>query len=246
MDVAPIEVETTVAAAGCGPAGAAAAGRSTASLPRRLCAVLGHELRNPLASAVTSVAVVAEMTDRDDPRARFLARATADLERLGGLLAACLEFGRGCRPARRATTAAAVCDTLAGRLVDPRVEVRPTAVAAGLDVDPALLGRAVDNLVENALAVGAGRVVVTVVPRGAALCIEVDDDGPGVPPPLDDSLFEPFVSGRGSSGLGLAIVRDILTAHGGIATFAGSSPLGGARFRLELPLRTAAAGGLGA
>ena len=60
---------------------------------RELCAVLGHELRNPLASAITSLMVATELTDENDPRDEFLTRARHDLERLSGLLASYLDFG---------------------------------------------------------------------------------------------------------------------------------------------------------
>ena len=74
--------------------------------------------------------------------------------------------------------------------------------------------------------------------------VEVADDGPGVPPELREQIFERFVRGEGpadtavggGSGLGLAIVSAVATSHGGSAEV-GESDLGGALFRVRLPLR---------
>ena len=62
----------------------------------------------------------------------------------------------------------------------------------------------------------------------------VSDSGPGLPPDLGERIFEPFVSGAGSSGLGLSVSRQIAVMHGG--TLSGSNPPGGgAQFVLCLP-----------
>ena len=63
----------------------------------------------------------------------------------------------------------------------------------------------------------------------------VDDNGPGVPETQRQHIFDPYVTHReGGTGLGLAIVRKIVIDHGGDVTVA-KSPLGGARFTVELP-----------
>jgi two-component system OmpR family sensor kinase len=75
--------------------------------------------------------------------------------------------------------------------------------------------------------------------------VEVDDAGPGVPEELEDQIFARFVRGSGpadlatgsGTGLGLAIVKAVATAHGGTVDV-GSSPDGGARFTVRMPLAT--------
>jgi len=71
--------------------------------------------------------------------------------------------------------------------------------------------------------------------------IAIDDEGPGIDAALREQIFDPFLRGdgsrsrqRGGSGLGLAVVKAIADAHGGHVA-CGASPLGGARFVIELP-----------
>ena len=72
----------------------------------------------------------------------------------------------------------------------------------------------------------------------ASLRFEVEDNGPGVPEALRETLFEPFVTGRADgTGLGLAIAREMAQAHGGTLELLRASP--GALFALELPQETA-------
>ncbi|SEL87434.1 sensor histidine kinase [Streptacidiphilus jiangxiensis] len=104
--------------------------------------------------------------------------------------------------------------------------------------DPALLRRAVGNLLGNALTHGhrpgePAHVALTVDADGT---VTVDDAGPGIPPGVAESLFERFRSGSGSTGLGLSIASWVARAHGGKLT-AGPSPLGGARFTLRVATR---------
>jgi signal transduction histidine kinase len=209
------------------PADCAGAGRRLADL-----AMLGHELRNPLAAALTGVAAAAAMTDAADPRAALLGRAAHDLERLAGLLTAYLELLGG-RPVRTvpldlAATVRAVA-ARRGAAVTVAVEAPDVPVRGS----PALLERALENLVDNALRSGARRVEISAARRGGEVVLEVADDGPGVPEGVRDRLFDAFVSGRGSSGLGLALVHDIAAAHGGSVRLLPSRQ--GARFVLSLP-----------
>ncbi|CAB3803802.1 Adaptive-response sensory-kinase SasA [Paraburkholderia caffeinitolerans] len=108
------------------------------------------------------------------------------------------------------------------------------------EFDPEQLRRALDNLLLNALRhVGeAGMVTVTAQRDWSAgrphLRIAVSDNGPGVPADQRERIFEPFVTGRpDGSGLGLAVVREVASAHGGRAWLDGK--LAGACFVIEIP-----------
>jgi signal transduction histidine kinase len=108
--------------------------------------------------------------------------------------------------------------------------------------DPGQLARALDNLIVNALrhAPAGGNVTVRAHPawtnEGERLRLEVVDNGPGVSPAEHERIFEPFVTGRADgSGLGLAVVREIASAHGGRAYLAEDSNV--TRFVIDLPWR---------
>jgi signal transduction histidine kinase len=107
--------------------------------------------------------------------------------------------------------------------------------------DELALGQVVRNLLDNAARHADGRVEVAVRRAGPRVVLTVEDDGAGVPESERERVFERFVRldeararDDGGSGLGLAIVREIARAHGGEATV-GGSPLGGARFVVDLP-----------
>jgi two-component system osmolarity sensor histidine kinase EnvZ len=101
--------------------------------------------------------------------------------------------------------------------------------------------RAVTNLVTNAMRFG-DTVIVRAGTDDVWLRIEVDDDGPGIPPAERDNVFRPFYrldharnQDAGNSGLGLAIARDIARSHGGDIAL-GVSSMGGLRATMRVPL----------
>jgi signal transduction histidine kinase len=193
--------------------------------------VLGHELRNPLAAAIAGTTAAAEMTLPADPRHAFLRRALQDLSRVSALLDHYLDFG--CRGAVRGSELELrdLLARLASRYPQSvAVQARGGAIVRG---DGVLLERAFENLVDNALQAGAARVEISMSEHDGTAVIEVRDDGPGIPDHLRDRVLEPFVSGGTGSGLGLAVVADVLASHGGgIAVLPNDR---GARFRIELP-----------
>jgi signal transduction histidine kinase len=106
-------------------------------------------------------------------------------------------------------------------------------------LDPALLRRTLDALLDNALrhTPDGGTVTLRAARVGDTLRIDVADTGPGIVPDLQKNLFEPFVTGRADgTGLGLAIARELAQAQGARLTLAragGERPGDGAVFRLE-------------
>jgi signal transduction histidine kinase len=77
------------------------------------------------------------------------------------------------------------------------------------------LSQVLATLLENSLVHGAGTATVSTRSTGISLVIEVTDEGPGVPPELGATIFERSVSGRRSTGLGLAVARELAQAEGG-------------------------------
>jgi two-component system OmpR family sensor kinase len=223
---------------------------------REFVADASHELRTPLTSILANLELLQaslEEPSREDERAMVdsALRSSSRMSRLVGdlLLLARADAGRigartRCDLAEAAGNAAAeVAPTMGERQL--RVEnQRPLPV----DGNPDELHRMVLNLLDNAVRhTPAGSTIeLRLRAEGGDAVIEVADDGPGVPPELREQVFERFARGEGTadtavaggSGLGLAIVRAVANSHGGSAE-AGESRLGGALFRVRLPLRRA-------
>ncbi len=210
--------------------------RTDADRDRRLLAYVGHELRNPLAAAVVSISLVNELVDEGDPRRAHLSRALVELERVADLLTSLLAFGRAGAPEQRSAGLAQLVRRVAERVHPALVEIRAPTDEVFVQGDPRLLEQAVENLVRNSIAAGATLVEIMVDREPCEAVLHIEDNGPGVPTDLNDRIFMPMVSGRGSSGLGLAMAREIIEAHGGSLTLLPTNS--GALFRISLPVST--------
>jgi len=219
-----------------------------------LTAGMAHELRSPLQNMLGE-ASIALLRDREAPEYRALLESQLEeLRDLGRVvdnlitLTALREpralgrkerFELGDEVELRLATDIAQA---AKRSITLEIERDGDLAVAG-DREALLL--AVRNLVNNAVrhAPDGGRVEVALHGDTQRLTVTVDDDGPGVPGASHQAIFEDFHQAqadgkrRGGYGLGLALARAAAEAHGGQVTV-GDSPLGGARFVLELP-RTA-------
>jgi signal transduction histidine kinase len=229
-------------------------GRQQRALARQRAFVAdaSHELRTPLAVLQGELELAARPGRGVHELTAAVRNAGAEAERLARLTNDLLLLARSdedqlsLRPERidirsllgRSAELAGSRLTAAG--LTCRVDVRPGTCA---DVDANRIRQAVDNLVDNALRFAPDGSVIVLAARAAGtdLDIEVSDDGPGFPASFLPHAFERFArpdSGRsrgdGGAGLGLAIVRAIAAAHGGVAT-AGNKPGGGAVVRLRLP-----------
>jgi two-component system, OmpR family, sensor kinase len=204
-----------------------------------------HELRSPLTAIRGQIEVLARDPDPDAEAVRRVEAATLielrRVERLVDELLALARLDEGAGPALRELDAAA--------FLREAVAAAPGVAALGdlaegtIDADPEMIAGVVRNLVENARrhAGAGGTVVVSSTAIGPRLRVDVDDDGPGIAPAERERVFDRFhrsdaarARASGGAGLGLAIARGVLTAHGGTIG-ADESPLGGARISFELP-----------
>jgi two-component system, OmpR family, sensor kinase len=226
--------------------------QSALARQRALTADASHELRTPLAVLRGELELATRPGRTREDLAGAVRNAAAEAERLTRLTEDLLLLARNDEDRLslrlERTDVRQLLESSAGhaasRLAEAgltcRVDARP-GTYAGLDADR--IRQAVDNLVGNALRFAPGGSVIVLAARadGTDLVIEVRDDGPGFPAGFLPHAFERFRrpdSGRsrddGGAGLGLAIVRAIVAAHGGVAT-AGNRPGGGAVVRLRLP-----------
>jgi two-component system, OmpR family, sensor kinase len=222
---------------------------------REFVADASHELRTPLTSILANLELLQTSLDepaQEDERAMVdsALRSSSRMSRLVGdlLLLARADAGRigartRCDLAEVARNAAAeVAPTIGER--ELRVENEQPLLVDG---NPDELHRMVLNLLDNAArhTPRGSRIELRLRAEGTSAVVEVADNGPGVPAELREQVFERFVRGDGpadtaiggGSGLGLAIVSAVARSHGGSAK-AGESDLGGALFRVRLPLRT--------
>ncbi len=219
---------------------------------RRFSANVSHELRSPLTSVLGTAELLEGSRDHLPEREAGLATVLAQqVRRMSRMLLDLLEISRiGTEenPQWESADIAAVCRDVCGqRGLDPDVVVGDRPVVR---TDARRLERIVGNLIDNATRHAGGVHQVLVRADAGHLVVVVDDAGPGIEPGFRDRLFEPFARGDTSgatpgAGLGLAIVHDQTVALGGEVTV-GTSPSGGARFTVTLPVTPAAAPALAA
>jgi signal transduction histidine kinase/ActR/RegA family two-component response regulator len=215
-------------------------------------AMLGHELRNPLA-ALSNAASVLEMGSRDErasKRAReviqrqvaHLSRLTDDLLDAASALLGKIELR--VEPVNLATIAAQSLATLSamGRTGNHRIETR--LEEAWVRGDPVRLDQIVTNLLVNAVKYtpAGGRIELGTRRLGNTAELTVADNGVGLTPELRQRVFELFVQGErnldrsdGGLGIGLALVRRLAELHGGDAHVQSEGQDRGSQFTVSLP-----------
>ncbi len=223
-------------------------------LRRDLIAWVSHDLQTPLASVRAIVEALADGVI-DDPATerRYLATAQRDIESLSSLIDDLFQLAQlDAGGLTLEPTTAEVCDLLS----DTLEAFRPLAASRGVTLDGACqdvgvatldvrrIGRVLANLVGNALdhTPPGGTVSVIGIRQGRFIRIDVRDTGAGIAPENLPHIFDRFYRGEparqrttGGAGLGLAIARGLVEAHGGRID-ATSRPGLGATFTVELPI----------
>jgi signal transduction histidine kinase len=212
---------------------------------KRFMSDASHELRSPVASIKTQLETALldpERTDWDAV-ARTVLNEDERLDSLVGNMLALARLEEGKRPNAVEVDLDEVVHEQTERPF--RVPIDRSAVLAGrvLGVRTELTS-VVRNLIDNATRHASSRVRVRLGTHGPTVRLEVDDDGPGIEVADRTKVFERFArleEGRsrdaGGSGLGLALTKRVVEAHGG-SVFIETSSLGGASFVVELPAAT--------
>jgi signal transduction histidine kinase len=193
----------------------------------RMLGAIGHDLRTPLASLRIRVESMEPETERE--------AAIAKIGEINAMLEDILVLARSgrAREQARPVDVAALAEALVEecRGLGEKVEFLPSERRVA-QVQPALLRRALRNLVDNAVKYG-GNARVAVVSQGDELAITVTDDGPGIPPEEIERSRQPFYRleasrnrETGGSGLGLAIAQAIAESHGGRLELRAGQPRG--------------------
>jgi signal transduction histidine kinase len=205
-------------------------------------ASVAHELRNALAVAESSLFLARRDLEDKNKLLHHLDKVTLEIRRAQRVIGAVLGLARGEAVALEPANVAALVD--AAR----RAVVLPTNVTFSVSIEPpdlvvhcdaVLLERVLANLYLNALEAlasrGRGAVTTKVFREEGRVSVIIEDDGPGVEADLARSIFDPLVTTKATGmGLGLALCRAIVKAHGGEIA-ASSSPGSGARFSFWIP-----------
>ena len=199
-----------------------------------MLAGVSHDLRTPLTRMKLQAAMLPSGADVEALKADIV-----DMERM---IDAYLDFARG------AGEEAVVRTNLRDMIERIVVAMRRLGASITLECEgdmlvslrPVAFERCLNNLVGNARQY-AGHIWILARRNDGLLRIEIDDDGPGIPPDQYDEVFKPFVRGEpsrnpatGGVGLGLPIVQDIVHRHGG-RVWLEQSPRGGLRVVVEIP-----------
>lgn len=202
----------------------------------RMAAGVAHEVRNPLGVIRSSAAILEEdLPDGDSDSAKACRFIIEEVDRLDGFVGRVLDFSRPMTAHSEPVNLKELVERAAmaaqARSGDVHVTVHgdPEILA-----DRDLLEGALLSLVVNAAESGASRVDVSAVQDGADTWITVVDDGEGVSEEVRPRLFQPFFTTKArGTGLGLAMARRAVAAHGGAMVLDPSDQ--GARFRITLP-----------
>ncbi len=205
---------------------------------------LAHELANPLTQISMEADLLASRYCLDERAQKTVTSLQSGIGRLARILEAMRHGARladdELRPIDLANELEITLTLLSPQLRG--VEVRRD-FSRGIRVNgqPTLLGQVFMNLLLNAIQATAeltkSQVMIRLVSEHGCAILEIEDNGRGVPPALQQQIFEPLYSTKGSegSGFGLWISKEIARSHGGKLTVS-NAPSGGARFRLTLPI----------
>lgn len=231
--------------------------RRTDELKTALLNAVSHDLRTPLASIIASAGSLRQrdVSWTQQERDEFVEAIEQQAERLSRIVGNLLDLSRieagALRPDKQLHDVAALVDDVVGRLLET-TKHHQVRVAVEDDLPPVALDevqidQVLSNLIENATKYAPSGTVIDVTARrdGDVLSVEVSDSGPGLPPEDLERVFAPFhrvAEGRGAFGLGLglAVARGLVEAHGG-HLYAANRPVRGARFVFTIPLAAAGA-----
>lgn len=205
-------------------------------------ASVAHELRNALAVAESALFLAQRDLDDRARLVRHLDQVTAEIRKAHNVIGSVLGLARGEPVRREPAPAGRLIETARHALVLPgniTFEVAIEPVDLTVLCDPILLERVFSNLYLNAIEAIGERARGSILTRAwlgdQRTYLEVEDDGPGLDPAVVDRIFEPLVTAKPrGTGLGLALCRTIIEAHGGEITEAAGSRQGTA-FRMWLP-----------
>jgi signal transduction histidine kinase len=215
------------------------------ALVGEMASSLMHDLRNPLTGIRLSAEVMTLRNAEDEETARCCGGIQFQCDRIAAMTRELLEFSRGdvtLQPSRTTTTAflRQFQSLHTEYFQETGMEFDIKAEDGEIEIDEMRCLRLLQNLVTNAveamIGTSGGRVEIRAWVQNRFFHLTVSDNGPGIPEPIRDRVFEPFVTHgkKGGIGLGMAIVDNVVTAHRGKIKLE-TGPEKGTFFLIELP-----------
>lgn len=223
---------------------------------RQMIRQLAHEIKNPLGGLRGAAQLLERQLESDDLR-EYTRVIISEADRLAGLVDTLL--GPGGPPNKRLVNVHELIEYVL-RLVEPeagagiRIRRDYDTGIPDIELDRDQMVQALLNLVQNALSALGGQGHLSLRTRAilnftigeirhpVVAAIEIEDDGPGIPAELQDSVFYPLVTGKpDGTGLGLPVAQELLSRHGGLIEF--ESRPGRTVFQVLVPLKAEAADG---
>lgn len=209
-----------------------------------MSAVLGHEVRNPLASLKGHAQLLLEKISSEHAARRGAERVVDEAKRLEQLTHEVLEFARTAQLDLLSADPLVVARASADAVADARVELVADSPPHTCRLDVHRMQQVLENVLRNALQASAadGRVTLRVAGRSDRVLFSVRDRGSGIEDGDTERIFEPFVSNKArGTGLGLALAKRIVDGHGGTIE-ARNHPDGGVEVTITLPVAPASSG----
>ena len=216
----------------------------------RMASMISHDLRHPLTAILAYSEFLSEGNLDEHQRKDLYQEVRLAVNRMNELIASLLEFSRGREALRLNYGSLEETIQRAVSTVQARPEFRGIAVQVLKEgssmawFDPQKLERALVNLLLNAceaVTPDSGKILLSTRQTPEGVEIRVADNGPGIPEPIRETAFQPFVSygKENGTGLGLSVVHKIIKEHGGDLSVETTSQEGTV-FKLTLPLATPA------
>lgn len=210
-----------------------------------LAAVMAHEIRTPIGILRSSAQMLSREPGLSSEAQELTGFIESETERLNRLVSTLLDSARPRAPKLQPADMNNIIRHSADLLLAQsdkkgmRISLSLDETFHRVDVDAEQMTQVLLNLVLNALQIlpQGGQVAIATRTDAGRLIVDIADDGPGIPPAELSRVFDPFFTKReGGVGLGLAVVQQIIAAHGG-DIHAGKSMLGGALFTITLPMK---------
>lgn len=205
-------------------------------------AAIAHEIRNPLAAISGAAQILRDGFGSDDPRREIMEQIIGHVGRVDGIVQRLLAFAKPWTVEKEVRDLREMVERVSSEAqalerwqhIEFAFEGNPSLM---VPVDPSLFEQVLWNLLENAADAmrGAGKVRWAFAETATSGQITMTDQGPGVPPDVQENVFRPFFTTKTyGTGLGLPICKYIVEAHGGTVTFSTEAE-GGTTVTIQFP-----------